>query len=116
LHRKSVVLSHPEKSQILKSGDNTGDNNPARSTDLFTSHHLTVVPESDCFPRVTTETQILAAVDSLPIRQKARLMPKLRRRLEDYYDLKAVKRAQAKGVYHAYETVRRDLFAARASR
>ena len=65
---------------------------------------------------MTTETQILAAVDSLTIRRKARLMPKLRRRLEDYYDLQAVKRAQSKGVDHDYENVRRGLFAARASR
>jgi hypothetical protein len=31
------------------------------------------------------------------------------RRLEDYYDLQAVKRAQKCGVYHPYEQVRREL-------
>jgi len=51
---------------------------------------------------VSTEAEILAAVDAMPARRKARLMPQLRRRLEDYHDLQAVKRAQAKGVYHAY--------------
>jgi hypothetical protein len=64
---------------------------------------------------VTTETEILAAVDALPVRRKARLMPRLRQRLEDYYDLQAVKRAQAKGVYHAYEDVRRKLAGRRAA-
>ena len=60
------------------------------------------------FRIVTTETEILAAVDAMSAGRKARLMPKLRRRLEDYYDLQAVKRAQAKGVYHAYAGVRRQ--------
>ena len=60
-------------------------------------------------PPVSTEQDILAAVDALPLRSKARLMPKLRRRLEDYYDLQAVKRAQKSGVYHPYEQVRREL-------
>jgi hypothetical protein len=54
-------------------------------------------------PRVvSTEAEILAAVDAMPDRRKARLTPKLRRRLEDYYDLQAVRRAQAKGVHRAY--------------
>ena len=57
---------------------------------------------------MSTEAEILAAVDAMPARRKARLMPKLRRRLEDYYDLQAVKRAQAKGVYHAYNGVQRQ--------
>ena len=56
---------------------------------------------------MSTETEILAAVDAMPARRKARLMPKLRQRFEDYYDLQAVKRAQARGVYHDYESVRR---------
>ncbi len=56
---------------------------------------------------MSTETEILAAVDEMPSRRKARLMPKLRQRLEDYYDLQAVKRAQARGIYHEYEGVRR---------
>ena len=64
---------------------------------------------------VTTETEILAAVDGMPASKKARLMPKLRRRLEDFYDLQAVKRAQSKGVYHAYEDVRRKLAGRRAA-
>jgi len=58
--------------------------------------------------RVSTETEILAAVDAMPSHRKARLMPKLRQRLEDYYDLEAVKRAQSKGIYHDYESVRRN--------
>ena len=33
-------------------------------------------------------------------------MPKLRQQLEDFYDLKAVKRAQVLGVYRNYEEVR----------
>ena len=67
-------------------------------------------------PRVvSTEAEILAAVDAMPDRRKARLMPKLRRRLEDYYDLQAVKRAQAKGVYHVYEGVSRQPAARRAA-
>lgn len=49
---------------------------------------------------VSTDKEILAAVDALPVSRKARLMPLLRRRLEDYYDLQAVKRAQKSGVYH----------------
>ena len=56
---------------------------------------------------VSTETEILAAVDAMPARRKARLMPKLRQRLEDFYDLQAVKRAREKGVYHDYEGGRR---------
>ena len=56
---------------------------------------------------MSTETEILAAVDAMPSRRKARLMPKLRQRLEDYYDLQAVKRAQATGIYHDYDSVRR---------
>jgi hypothetical protein len=64
---------------------------------------------------VSTEAQILAAVDALPARRKARLMPKLRERLENYYDLQAVRRAQRKGVYHDYATVRRQLLAGRAA-
>lgn len=60
-------------------------------------------------PPVSTEQEILAAVDALTVRRKARLMPLLRRRLEDYYDLQAVKRAQKSGVYHPYEQVRRAL-------
>ena len=56
---------------------------------------------------MSTETEILAAVDAMPARRKARLMPKLRQRFEDYYDLQAVKRAQARGVYHNYDDVSR---------
>ena len=76
---------------------------------------LTGKSEEAPFRIVSTETEILAALDALPARRKARLMPKLRRRLEDYYDLKAVKRAQAKGVYHAYAGVRRQLGARHAT-
>lgn len=65
---------------------------------------------------MTTEAQILAAVDALPATRRARLMPKLRQRLEDYYDLKAVVSAKAKGVYHDYAAVRGKLLAGRASR
>lgn len=64
---------------------------------------------------VSTETEILAAVDAMPARRKARLMPELRRRLEDYYDLQAVKRAQAKEVYHAYPGVKTKPSARRAA-
>ena len=64
---------------------------------------------------MSTETEILAAVDAMPATRKARLMPKLRARLENYYDLQAVKRAQEKGVYHAYEDVRRKLAGRRAA-
>jgi hypothetical protein len=64
---------------------------------------------------VNTDQEILAAVDALPLRSKARLMPKLRRRLEDYYDLQAVKRAQKSGVYHPYERVRHELPRRRAA-
>ena len=66
-------------------------------------------------PPVSTDQEILAAVDALPVHRKARLMPKLRRKLEDYYDLQAVKRAQKSGVYHSYEQVRRDLTVRRAA-
>jgi hypothetical protein len=65
---------------------------------------------------VSTVTEILAAVDALPTHRKARLMPKLRQRLEDYYDLQAVQRAQRKGEYLPYDQVRRELLARRASR
>lgn len=64
---------------------------------------------------MSTETEILAAVNAMPSHRKARLMPKLRRLLEDYYDLKAVKRAQAKGTYHDYAGVRRNPSDRRAS-
>jgi hypothetical protein len=64
---------------------------------------------------MSTEAQILAAVDALPARRKASLMPKLRERLENYYDLQAVRRAQRKGVYHDYSAVRRQLLAGRAA-
>ncbi|MEY2881382.1 MAG: hypothetical protein RLZZ15_3762 [Verrucomicrobiota bacterium] len=64
---------------------------------------------------MSTETEILAAVDALPLQRKARLMPVLRRRLEDFYDLQAVKRAQAKGAYGDYEAVRRKLARSRAT-
>lgn len=60
-------------------------------------------------PPVSTDQEILAAVDALPVRRKARLMPMLRRRLEDYCDLQAVKRAQKSGVYQPYQQVRREL-------
>lgn len=56
---------------------------------------------------MSTDQEILAAVDALPVRHKARLMPLLRRRLENYYDLQAVKRVQKSGVYHPYEQIRR---------
>jgi hypothetical protein len=64
---------------------------------------------------MSTDKEILAAVDALPVRRKARLMPLLRRRLEDYYDLQAVKRAQKVGVYVPYEQVRRELPGRRAA-
>ena len=64
---------------------------------------------------VSTETEILTAVDTMPATRKARLMPKLRQRLENFYDLQAVKRAREKGVYHAYEDVRRKLAGRRAA-
>ena len=64
---------------------------------------------------MSTDQEILAAVEALPLRSKARLMPKLRRCLEDYYDLQAVKRAQKSGVYHPYEQVRRELTGRRAA-
>lgn len=56
---------------------------------------------------MSTDKEILAAVDALPVRRKARLMSQLRQRLEDYYDLRAVQRAQKSGVYLPYEPVRR---------
>jgi hypothetical protein len=58
---------------------------------------------------VTTETEILAAVDAMPVRRKARLTPKLRQWLEDFHDLQAVQRAQEKGIDHDYASVRRRL-------
>ena len=64
---------------------------------------------------MSTETEILAAVDAMPAPRKARLMPELRRRLEDYCDLQSVKRAQAKGVYHAYQGVKAKPSARRAA-
>ncbi len=64
---------------------------------------------------MSTDQEILAAVDALPVHRKARLMPKLRRRLENYYDLQAVQRAQKSGVYHPYEQVRRELTGRRAA-
>ena len=64
---------------------------------------------------MSTETEILAAVDAMPATRKARLMPNLRARLENYYDLQAVKRAQEKGAYRAYEDVRRKLAGRRAA-
>ena len=54
-------------------------------------------------------------MDALPVHRKACLMPKLRRRLEDYYDLQAVNRAQKSGAYLPYEQVRRGLTARRAT-
>jgi len=64
---------------------------------------------------VRTDKEILAAVDALTVRRKARLMPLLRRRLEDYYDLQAVKRARRAGVWYPYEQVLRELTGRRAS-
>jgi hypothetical protein len=63
---------------------------------------------------VKTEAEILAALDALPIRRRARLLGQLTRRLEDLRDLKAVKDAQEKGVYRDYSLVRRGLMARRA--
>ena len=62
---------------------------------------------------MSTDQEILAAVDALPVHRKARLMPLLRRRLEDYYDLQAVKRARRAGVWHRWDDVKRELDAKR---
>lgn len=64
---------------------------------------------------MSTDKEILAAVDALPPHRKARLMPKLRRRLEDFYDLQAVRQAQKTGEYRSYEEVRRQLPVRRAA-
>ena len=58
---------------------------------------------------MSTDWEILAALDALPVHRKARLIPTLRQRLGNYYDVHAVKRARKDGVYQPCEQVRRAL-------
>jgi hypothetical protein len=64
---------------------------------------------------VSTEAEILAVVDKLPVRRRAKLIGLLTRRLEDIRDRAAVRRAQKKGVYSAYSTVSREISSRRAA-